>query len=136
MAKKETTIIRRMTFSALVVAWISILGCQSDTNNEISRTVSFQGELLPRGIINFFGEDNRPRGGPISPDGTFACRLPPGNYRVTVVAPPVIPDGWKETEPMPKDDIGLPDKYAQPGTSGVTVEIKDNPQPLEFHLTS
>jgi hypothetical protein len=110
-------------------------GCGTDDDSVMATgSVSYRGTPLTRGMINFIGPDNRPLGGPISPDGTFECRLPPGDYDVTVAAPLVPPDGWKEGEPLPEDDLRLPPKYGLRRSSGLTARVDENLQPLKFDL--
>ena len=112
-----------------------LAGCEQKGDEcLVTGAVSYQGAPLARGMINFVGKDNRPLGGPILPDGTFECRLPPGEYDVTVAAPAVPPDGWKEGDPLPEDDLALPARYALRQSSGLKATVGEKTEPLRFRL--
>jgi hypothetical protein len=75
--------------SRLIVAgWlICCLGCNNDGLVPVSGTVSWNGEPIEKGMINFFPTDasKRPHGEKIV-DGKFAFRASPGEKRVEIFA--------------------------------------------------
>lgn len=88
------------------------------------------------GAINFFPAQGKPLGGGIREDGTYEFALPAGEYRVAINAPPPIPEGWEEGDPIPDTKPPVPPHYARPDTSGLalTVSASDAAQTHDFEL--
>lgn len=133
----RTNLITRPVF---VVLGMSVLccglpGCRgTDEGQLITGTVSFRGQVVPRGIINFIGPDKVPLGGPIGPDGTYECRLAPGQYTV-IVSAPALPEGdWKDGDPPPEGPPAVPAKYGRPQTSGLSARVGDQDKTIDFPL--
>lgn len=89
----------------------------------MSGNVTFRGKPLPRGVVNFVQPPERPRGATINSDGTYACRLPAGQYKVTVTVGLDLPDDFQEGDPLPPPDIKLPAKYGNSRTSGISLDV-------------
>jgi hypothetical protein len=99
--------------------------------------VTFQGKPLEHGMISFFPSSGRPIGAAIEPDGGYQASLPPDTYGVIVIAPPKLPAGFKESDPLPPPDPNaLPAKYGRKETSGLSVKVESGSsvQEVDFAL--
>lgn len=103
---------------------------------EVRGKVEVAGKPLTRGLVNLIPDNGAPPvGGPVSADGSFAFLAPLGSYRVTVVAEPQLPAGWKEGDPLPPLKLDVPEKYSSPLTSGISTSISStDPVRLELKL--
>lgn len=70
------------------------------------------------------------------PDGTYEFVLPPGDYQVRIDAPPELPEGLKEGDPIPKLGPRLaPEKFADFNSSGLTLTVTgEKSQQADFAL--
>ena len=104
----------------------------------VSGKVTIDGAPLAFGSVLFEplegGENNRPGGGALESDGTFRVSaytafdgLPPGSYRVAITGTEHISDTSQRWH--------APKKYSQPGTSGLTAEIEEETDQLNFDLS-
>jgi len=70
-------------------------------------------------------------GGEFAADGSYSYELPPGQYKVRVDSPPKMPPGHKEGDPIPKlGPPGADPKYANYGSSGLTLTVPEQSEPL------
>lgn len=121
----------------LVLLAISLVGCGSgDSGAKVQGKVTYNGKPVTSGLINFKGSRTQPYGGALKPDGTFEFELPVDDYQVRIDAPPEMPAGLKEGDPIPKLGPRLaPEKYAGFNTSGLTAKVTgESPQQLNFDL--
>lgn len=111
-------------------------GCGGgEPTTDISGKVTYNGQPVTSGLINFMPEKGRPLGGGLQSDGTYAFEAPPGNYQVRVDAPAPLPEGYKEGDPMPNLPRLVPEKYANYGTSGLTATVDESgSQTIDFTL--
>ena len=102
-----------------------MLGCgEAVEGQKVVGRITYRGEPLTYGLINFVQSGQRPVGGPVATDGSYECFLAAGRYQVRIDAPPQLPEGWKEGDPMPQGlTRALPANYADFRTSGLTVEV-------------
>ena len=130
---------KRFHWSGIVALWaITLAGCgEQSATTEVTGLVSYNGKPATHGVINFVAPGQRPLGGPINPDGTYEALIPPGEYQVRIDAPPRIPEGAKEGEPVANLEPRLiPEKFADFKSSGLTATITaDSSQTLDFALT-
>jgi hypothetical protein len=122
---------------ALALLAAAVVGCGgNDGMTEVTGLVSYQGKTATHGVINFMAPGQRPLGGPINEDGTYRAALPPGEYQVRIDAPPLLPEGAKEGEPVKNLEPRLiPEKYADFKTSELTATVtSESPQKLDFSL--
>jgi hypothetical protein len=121
-----------------------------DPNKAIlTGTVSYKGQPLPGGTIDLHREgDKRVPSAPIHPDGTYLLTaVPPGKWAVTIetesikaVMPPTdklkLPKGveFPKLPPGLPRYVPIPEKYAKPATSDLTVELKPGKQEENFEL--
>lgn len=130
----------RAPHRCLAAAWLTVaaIGCEPAIETvEVVGTVSYRGTPLDHGMVSFLPADGKPIGAAVSNNGTYEARLPPGDYRVAVVAPPKLPEGYREGDELPPPDPNaLPAKYAHPDRSGLsaTATLQDGPQTLDFDL--
>lgn len=117
---------------------LQLVGCGGGTaTNIVTGKVTYQGNPIPQGTINFRAADGKLFGGGLSADGGFEFELPDGDYEVRVDAPAPMPSGWKEGDPLPTNHKRLaPLKYANFGSSGLIASISADPSThqLDFGL--
>lgn len=128
---------------ALIVVPLTLVmvcvGCGRDPRTfQVSGKVTLEGQPLHAegGRINFLKAGERPRGGGIQADGNFSFQLPSGKYTVTVVIPAKLsePEGYLEQIPVGPPPI--PERYANPTTSDLTLEVSDlDLEDVVFNLT-
>jgi hypothetical protein len=122
----------------------SLAGC-GDNLVSVGGTATLDGEKMTKGSVTFHPVGEGPLGqGQIQSDGTFTIStaskegLPPGKYKVTVVAtedPPPAPEGPGAVEVAPKSL--LPPKYGNPKTTDIEFDIPSSgAKDLEIKLTS
>jgi len=138
--------------AALVVA-LALAGCfWTAPTGVVTGIVRFDGKPVAAGRITFLCEGG---GKPVFfadiTDGAYRIeRAPVGNARVTVqtfaaqssAGNVPTPPGSAPALPIPanvprvgKPIVGFPDRYLNPNTSGLTLEIKPGPQTRDFDLT-
>jgi len=114
-----------------VVLWVALsllacAGCGKESQTcTVSGAITFQGNPVTQGLINFMPENGRPEGGAIQADGTYRFELSPGKYLVRIDTPPSIPKGWKEGDsPSLFGRRQIPMRYGSFQTSRLTLEIR------------
>ncbi|WP_146448512.1 hypothetical protein [Bythopirellula polymerisocia] len=114
------------------------IGCaKSEPTQQVTGKISYQAKALDHGMVSFFPAGGRPIGAAITPEGSYEIELPPGQYQVIVNAPPKLPAGFKEGDPLPSHDPNaLPAKYSRQQTSGLsaTISLQDETQTVDFEL--
>lgn len=102
-----------------------------------SGTATFRGKPLEHYQVMLFPQDGRPAAGMVDAAGKFVLGTnqpgdgaPAGTHRVAVtwIGPPSTDPGqgvMEFTQPPPPT-IKIPDKYANPETSGITVEVPES----------
>jgi hypothetical protein len=150
-----------LAFSA--IACLGFAGCGGGGEENlpvfpVSGKIDFQGRPTPGAIVvlhPFEGppEARRPSA-VVKEDGSFQVGMyatddgaPAGKYRVTVVwnvpmsgrpaaEPSTDPDEMSDDDETDEVINQLPERYADPHLSGLTIEVKSEPLSLEpFHLT-
>ena len=124
---------RLVAASFLLVSVTTFVGCGGDGLVTVSGKVRSNGELLPRGLVGFHSEA-RPVGAPISSEGHYQAHLPAGEYRVTVSAPPLPPEGWVEGQPLPEMEVLVDPRYALPKTSRLLITVPADKTSVEHNL--
>jgi hypothetical protein len=130
---------RRTECAWLFLVVVSVqLGCDSGpSSGKLQGKVIYRGQALDHGMVSFFPATGRPIGSAISPDGTYSVELAPGSYSVVVIAPPKLPEGFKEGDPLPPPDPNaLPAKFNRKETSGLTasVDADGELQTIDFEM--
>jgi hypothetical protein len=141
----------------LAAANLLVLGCGGDDEigkrYPVSGTVTYNGKPVEKAQVTFqpVKAELRAASGTVQ-DGKYTLSTAgnndgamPGSYQVTVVAKEVDPAKLKSTNPMlPPQALAkkanlaakslLPTKYSSPGTSGLTAEVKEQPNTFDFDL--
>lgn len=123
-------------WAAAAGACLLLSGCgQGAETTTVRGSVTYNGQPVTSGLINFMAEGARPLGGGVSPDGTYEFQLPPGEYKVRIDTPPAVPEGPQTTDAVQFGPRQVPEKYATYATSGLTATV--NPggeQTIDFAL--
>ncbi len=137
---------------------ISLAGCTAGRSNEatLSGSVSYKGQPVTGGSITFHPvAGGAPYPGILKPDGSFSFGgVPIGQMEVAIETESVksmpgasgspyhMPGGGKPNQQMPNVDtsnmptyVKIPAKYANPKTSGLTVNVKAGSHKVNFDLT-
>ena len=116
---------RQFASAIAILLAATFAGCSGDGSSTLVQgKISFDGNIVTGGLINFQSARGQPLGGPIEADGTFEFALPPGDYKVRIDTPGEVPPGWKEGDPPPK--LGprqVPHRYARFSTSGLRLSV-------------
>jgi hypothetical protein len=124
---------------ALVVA-VGVLGCGGNATNKItvSGTVSYKGEPVTSGLLQFTGENNGYYGAAnLLPDGSYTMTdVVPGEVKVSIMQTPggSGSSSGEKSKPAPKPQAELPDKYRSPQTSGLKYPIKPDTTQLKIEI--
>lgn len=121
--------------AALVL--VAVSGC-GPGKSSVTGTVKYRGKLLVTGTVILAGPDHTQVSAPINPDGTYRIdNIMAGPAQIGVASfKPSATTGRPAKQraggapPRPVDDAGwfeIPDKYADPLTSGLTTELKAGP---------
>jgi hypothetical protein len=129
----------RLTALVCLVAFTLAVGCGD--GGPVPRTVegkvTYAGKPLDHGMIMFQPDKGRLASAGLQPDGHYSVSLAPGNYSVFLNAPPKLPEGFREGDPIPPPDPNaLPGKYSQKESSGLaaSVEAGSGVQTVNFVL--
>ncbi len=137
-----------------VASLILLAGCgPSDNRVSISGTVELDGKPLGEATLGFITESGSSMSSAsTSPDGKFFAKVAAGVNKVSVSKPdpnaiPVaaVPDEQTlsptdselaKLRTAPKPKTGLPERFADPKTSGLKFDIQSGMEPLSISLTS
>jgi len=105
----------------------------------LSGKVTFNGAPLTEGAIILSREGGGSGAALMQADGTFLVTdriggIPVGNYMVGFTAAQEEVAGPPDSPPQMKAKLILPKKYYDTSESGITVEIKEGPNTLEFDV--
>jgi hypothetical protein len=122
----------------------ALAGCGGSTSKlvPVVGKVTVDGKPLTTGSVSFRPEkgsaNSEQPGGEIDEEGTYRLftagkeGAPPGRYRVLVVA--VDPNDLKKKFPYGKRTSYVNQKYTDPKTTDVTVEVTPSPAPGAYDL--
>ncbi|MDY0166653.1 MAG: hypothetical protein RBS80_08930 [Thermoguttaceae bacterium] len=122
--------------AAAALAGLLLSGCGDGRPRRVrvSGRVTIDGQPLSSGFVRLVPDNARPSVGRIGEDGSFTLTTfaredgsVPGKHRVAVVA-------YDESTPAQLRWL-VPQKYSQPGTSELTVDISGPTDSLEIALT-
>lgn len=121
-----------------------LLGCGSAEPDygplgTLSGKVTFKGAPLTEGSIILTREGGGSGAAPMQADGTFLVTdriggIPVGTYKVGFEAAQEDAAETPNSPPQKKARLILPAKYYDPAESGLSVEIKEGPNTLEFEV--
>jgi hypothetical protein len=142
MLSKKEAAVRRLLFllccGGLIAALVA--GCEQSGPKmvQVEGKVTYKGKPVPRGYVSFFAKKGNPSMevpiGPIE-DGEYQVKtrtkdgMTPGRYQVAVNAA-------KQIDPKNPyfTDWLVPEKYSNPKTSKLEVEVVENPQPGAYDI--
>lgn len=126
------------TACSCLLLLLLISGCESKpATRTLEGAISYAGKPLEHGMIMFQPGTGRPSGTGILPGGKYSVSLAPGDYSVFLNAPPKLPEGFKEGDPIPPPDPNaLPAKFSRKETSGLSVKVEPGSgvQTVDFAL--
>ena len=143
--------LRRCGFAGAVVILVlcaSAVGCGGG-RGEVRGTVRYRGRPLTSGTVQFLAADGIPYAAPIAADGSYAVRAPAGPAKVIVSClaedrmprlarpAPAGPAGARGAATARPRSGGLsliPERYADWGLSGLTVEVERGGTTCDFDL--
>lgn len=130
--------VRRTRLSRLPALWLLVGACAAFTSGcgaksgELTGRVTFQGKNLQQGTVLVASSSGSVHSGLIQSDGTYTIPgIPVGPAKIAVNCPDprdvkVIPR--KKEEKVPAADvskwISIPEKYADPEKSGLSINIR------------
>lgn len=128
-----------------LLLWLTLLfltGCGSELGAMVSGKVTLDGAPLTTGNVMFtpIGQGSAANGS-IDASGSYSLHtgteggLPPGDYRVTVVATKPAPPAAPNLPPPPPIPI-TPQKYGRPETTDLRVTVKSGSNSIDLELRS
>lgn len=126
----------RHSIPCFVLLAVTCLGCGPKSGDvPISGTITIEGKLISNGAITFFPAKGRPIVVATSESGVYSAALPPGEYRVTLATSVKLPPGWKEGDPVPKQELLVPAAYTSRARSPLKASVAaDQTEPIDFVL--
>jgi hypothetical protein len=113
-------------------------GCESKPATRlVEGAVTYSGKPVEHGMVSFQPSAGKLASTAILPGGRYSVELIPGSYQVAVSAPPKLPEGFKEGDPLPPPDPNaLPARFNRKETSGLsaTIELGSGPQTIDFNM--
>lgn len=128
-----------------------IAGCGGSSVGTVSGTVSYKKQLLKGGNVSIIPKAGEPRSSSIAEDGSYKIsKVPIGPAKITVETKSLRPVSQKSLPGpyarAPKDVlpqgvqgdakryVAIPDKYADPEGSGLSLEVKRGDQTHNIDL--
>ena len=135
--------LERLAMSGVALSWVILLsGCGGSVYRTapVGGTVTYQGKPVTSGTVTFVPETPGPAAsGAIRPDGTYVLSTDgvpgavPGRYTVMIISlgntAGVLPE---QRNPLPP--LRLPEKYSNNRRSGLTAEVLDRDNVINFAL--
>jgi hypothetical protein len=129
-----------LAFPLCLLLVAGLAGCGSKLGT-VSGTVTYKGEKLKSGSVEFTGNNNQGDSAIIQPDGTYtAGKVPLGSVKVTVTTNAgASAGGMKPPPPLPgmppvPEAVPIPLKYKDTATSGLSLEVKSGRQTYDIPL--
>jgi hypothetical protein len=133
---------RSFLATSLAITFL-VCGCWNSGPRKypVAGVVTFEGQPVPEGTVQFFSPKVGSSGVPLEVDGTFSFEsvggLQAGEYKV-FVSPPELhttppPAGGPSME-KPKEYPNIPPRYRQAATTEFKVEIDGEKKDLEFDM--
>ncbi|MCI0459742.1 MAG: hypothetical protein L0Z62_22560 [Gemmataceae bacterium] len=113
-------------------------GCsKGKTMGKVSGQVTYKANPITEGQVHFISKSGQGAAVNISGSGDYSAELETGTYSVYVAPHPpgqTGPPGEVKTPKQPASVI--PEKYRQPETSGLTIDVKEGDNPFKIELTN
>lgn len=135
---------------SLGLSWVVGCGKSGPQIVPVSGTVTLDGNPIDKAGVMFIPDTGRPATGVTDPQGHFTLTTAPdgngaevGKYQVTVSLKKISGvaadanglEAGPATGPI-KEEYIVPQKYSDPKTSGITVEVKSGMEQVKLELTS
>ena len=115
--------------TALLAAMLTILaGCGKPAKKmlTVTGTVNYNGQQLKTGVIKFLAPNGDFATAVIGPDGKFTMtEVVPGEQKVAYVGGPMSSGSSDGTVGNAPKAVAVPQKFGEPQTSGVTVNVPE-----------
>jgi len=120
----------------LVVLVVVALGCGGDRKVTVNGTVSYKGQPLSGGMLQFVGPNGAPAAAMIQRDGKFIMTdVTPGEVKVSIMATPQSGPRGDKAPPAPKvAPVELPERYRDPEKSGLKYTITSDTKQLDIKI--
>lgn len=106
----------------------------SNVKDSISGRVTYHDVGLASGYVRIFGADGESADGAIQMGGTYTVWNPPhGHVRITISSGP--PAGLSKAPPATHSGNRLPERYADPETSGLALDFSGGKKTFNIGLT-
>ena len=129
-----------LQLTAVCILVVGTVGCSKGVaTGTVSGKVSYGGQPVEEGLVQFIGPNGSAAVGVLNPDGTYSLRtpegddVPTGEYKVSVG--PLIPDGIDGADPLPpKDPKNIPKKVRSVATSDLSRTINEGHNEHDIEL--
>jgi hypothetical protein len=122
----------------LVALLVAASGCGGNKKMTINGTVSYKGQRLSGGMLQFVGpKEGAPSAASIHKDGTFIMTdVTPGEVKVSIQPTPQSsgPSGDKKASGPKITADDLPEKYRDPEKSGLRYTITPDTRQLDIKI--
>lgn len=127
-------------FGLVAVIAVAVAGCSKGVKKvTVHGTVSYKGQPLQSGVLQFVGPEGAYSAGAIQSDGTYIVTdVVPGEVKVAVAEAPQGSGGpsadEKKSAGPKKPPVSLPDKFHDPEKSGMKYTITPDTKELPIEL--
>jgi hypothetical protein len=124
----------------VAIAAVAVAGCSRGVKKvTVHGTVSYKGQTLQSGILQFAGPEGAYSAAAIQSDGTYIITdVVPGEVKVAVVEAPQGSGGpsadEKKSSGPKRPPVSLPDKYRDPEKSGLKYNITPDTKELPIEI--
>jgi uncharacterized protein with LGFP repeats len=130
---------RLLGLTVAVAAVVGFAGCSQGTKKvTVNGTVTYKGQPVQSGILQFVGPEGSYSAAAIQSDGTYIITdVVPGEVKVGVTVAPQgegSSSGEKGRPGSKAAPVSLPDKYRNPETSGLTYTITPDTRELPIKI--
>ena len=143
----------RLRLSALAGFVLALAGgCGGGGKGDLNGTVTFNGKPVTSGTVQVFGPNGFNTTSPIGLDGSYALKDVPAGAVTLGVSSPHPQRLYEQLKMMAKTEeakkalpvpdpatiaswVGIPDSFAQSGTSGLTATVNKGPNKHDIPIT-
>ena len=133
----------RLTPVSLTIV-LSVTGCfqSGPPITKVSGKVTFQGQPVTEGVVNFVSESGFGVRATLGTDGSYRLRshhgngIPLDNYKVSISPPPFDPVPLDLSQPPPKrpEYPNIPQAYRSLQTSGLVAQVGAKANVFDFNM--
>lgn len=115
---------------------VTSTGCGAKSEDvSISGNVSYAGQPISNGAVTFYPAKGRPIVVATDESGVYSAMLNPGEYQVTLATSVKLPPGWKEGDPVPKQDSIVPAEFSTRARTPLKATVSaSQSEPIDFVL--